>query len=631
MRSDILETVVNGITYQIENPLIADGLKATVTVLNVDGAVVASDRLNLDRAKARSTFADAAGVNADDLLTVRSAVAEWLVPPPDTASDALPEPTPEAQEAALGLLDSADLLDRRARVVTAMGYAGDTTLVQLVDLVLVSRLLPRPLNLVVTGPSSAGKSFLVNLVVQLFPPHAVYHLSGMSERVLVYTDADLSHRVLIIGEASALHKEGIGASILRAIAWEGKLVYETVEKTADGLRARRIEKEGPTGFVTTTTGTIEPELLTRVLTVHIPDTPETTRVIIRATLDRANGHVPDAPDLDPWHALSWWLETHGSRDVTIPFSAQLAVLLPDKLVRMRRDVTQIATLVQAHALLYQRQRERTEDGRIVADRRDYEAVFHLVADVFGAIAAEGVTPALRETVAALQQLAPNPTDVTTYRALSAELGIDASACRNRCAPAIKHGWIINTEDKKGRPARLQPGDALPEARTALPSPEKLFSTPQRDSVTGSPLSASTGPKSRHNAHCDNSVTGDNSGREPVTCHEPVTMPEMTGFEASISQNDGTCHAVTSEGTESFFTSIERDIRQWLTDSTLANNRRPATRDDGRTMPAAKLEAFVPLWLADLDNGGAPEREARMWLAAVHRAVTASLSEAGAAW
>ncbi len=70
--------------------------------------------------------------------------------------------------------------------------------------------------------------------------------------------------------------------------------------------------------------------------------------------------------------------------------------------------------------------------------------------------------------------------------------------------------------------------------------------------------------------------------------------------------------------------IESDIRAWLADGTLADNRRDVTRADGRFMPADKLPTFVPIWLADLDNGGVPESEAWLWLAAVHHAISASL-------
>src|SRR3712207_9415880 len=36
---------------------------------------------------------------------------------------------------------------------------------------------------------------------------------------LVYTDADFQHRYLLISEAAAIHREGVGALIMRSVTW----------------------------------------------------------------------------------------------------------------------------------------------------------------------------------------------------------------------------------------------------------------------------------------------------------------------------------------------------------------------------------------------------------------------------
>ncbi len=477
MRADLLDVPIGALVYRTEEPHLRDGLKVTVTVLDADGRPRHADRLNLDRAAARQRFAEAAGVPAADLLIVRTTLMAALTPPDGAAGAAGAPPVAADDPAALALLDAPDLLDCMAATVQALGYAGNPWLVRLIYLVLVSRLLPRPLNLVVGGPSAAGKSFTVGLVARLCPAEATYFLSGMSARVLVYTDADLRHRHLIIGEASALEQDGIGAALLRNVAWEGRLVYETVERVDGKMQPRRIEKEGPTGFITTTTGRVEAELETRTLTVTVDDTPEATRTIIIATAYRANGRAPALPDLAPWHAAQAWLAAHGDRTVTIPYAERLGALVPARQVRMRRDFPQLLTLIQAHALLHQRQRARDDHGRIVAARADYDAVYDLAAPVFGAIAAEGVTPAVRETVAAVTQARGVSDEPVRLGQLAEVLGLDKASVSRRVGQAVKGGWLVNDEDRKGRPAKLLLGERLPEERPALPAPAEIFDTP----------------------------------------------------------------------------------------------------------------------------------------------------------
>ncbi len=452
MRADTLKIVIGEAAYYVDDPRPGDGVKATVSVV-MEGEPLARplhrDRLNLDSAKARDKFAKEAGTDPDDLNEVRDRVLDFLAPAAPSSAETSDETDPEVSKAAMALLDAPNVLDQVRTAIAALGYAGDRTQPLLVFLVLLSRLLARPINLVVGGPSAAGKSFLVMLVARLFPSVATYSLNGMSERVLVYTDADLRHRTLIVAEAAALHRDGIGAALLRSIAWEGSVVYETVEKTPDGLQPRRIEKEGPTGFVTTTTKSVEAELETRVLTIHVPDDPKATRTILLATAERANGRLPDAPDLRPWHELQRWLVEEGTHEVTIPYADRLGAAYPAEKVRSRRDFTQLLGLIQACALLHQRQRESDAAGRVIATEADYRVVYDLTHPVFGAIAAEGVTPAVR---AAVQKVAEMIKDMDGGRSPSTNCRPRLIATSPRSAAMCAPHWRAASSSTT-RPAR----------------------------------------------------------------------------------------------------------------------------------------------------------------------------------
>jgi len=49
---------------------------------------------------------------------------------------------------------------------------------------------------------------------------------------------------------------------------------------------------------------------------------------------------------------------------------------------------------------------------------------------------------------------------------------------------MDRGYIKNLEDRKGRPARLVPGDALPEDVEILPRPERLIGESEGCTVAG---------------------------------------------------------------------------------------------------------------------------------------------------
>ncbi len=74
----------------------------------------------------------------------------------------------------------------------------------------------------------------------------------MSEHALAYSTEPLKHRHVIIYEAVGLESD-FASYLMRSLLSEGRIIYETVEKTKDGLVSRRIEREGPTGLIVTTT------------------------------------------------------------------------------------------------------------------------------------------------------------------------------------------------------------------------------------------------------------------------------------------------------------------------------------------------------------------------------------------
>ena len=121
------------------------------------------------------------------------------------------------------------ILDAVAEALLSQGVAGEARVAKLLYLVVTTRLLQKPVSAIVKGPSSAGKSFLVEEVLKFFPDTAYYALSAMSERALAYSEEPLVHRVLVLYEATALNSE-LGAYLIRSLLSEGRVRYEVVEK-----------------------------------------------------------------------------------------------------------------------------------------------------------------------------------------------------------------------------------------------------------------------------------------------------------------------------------------------------------------------------------------------------------------
>jgi hypothetical protein len=304
------------------------------------------------------------------LEEARASARAWL----DLAETEQREKVRKAWATCERLAHKPDILERFASELKASGFAGETRAAKLLYLALVSRLLPKIVSVAVKGPSSGGKTYLVERVLDYFPDSAYHAMTAMSEKALAYSEEPIRHRFLVIFEAEGMASD-FATYLMRSLLSEGRLRYEVVEKTSEGLKPRLIEREGPTGLIVTTTAVkLHPENETRLLSLTVSDTSEQTRDVISAL---AAEEAP-ASDLTPWHALQEWLEGAEHR-VTIPYAGDLAELVPPVAVRLRRDFGAVLNLIRAHAVLHGATRERDGEGRIIATLQDYAAVRELIA------------------------------------------------------------------------------------------------------------------------------------------------------------------------------------------------------------------------------------------------------------
>ena len=223
--------------------------------------------------------------------------------------------------------------------------------------------------------------------------------------------------------------------LIRSLLSEGRLRYETVEKTRDGLVPKFIEREGPTGLIVTTTSVrLHPENETRMLSLTVSDTREQTAAVFRA-LANDGTHTTD---LSRWQALQTWLAA-STCEVDIPYAARLAEMVPPVAVRLRRDFKTVLTLIRAHALLHQASRRKDADGRIVAEIADYAAVRELVADLVAEGADATIKPEVRETVRAVTDLLADGRAEAMQADIKKALKLDKSAVSRRVTAARGRG------------------------------------------------------------------------------------------------------------------------------------------------------------------------------------------------
>ncbi|MFM8213033.1 MAG: hypothetical protein ACKN82_00105 [Pirellula sp.] len=268
----------------------------------------------------------------------------------------LPQMPPDEARDALDLLRDPNLIGRIVRDLEHCGMVGEAFNKLAAYLAIVSRKLASPLAILVQSSSSAGKSTLMDTILAMAPPEDVIQLSNLTSQALYYLPPDaLRHKTLAICEDQGLAEAAYALKLLQS---DGRLTHATVAKAVDGRAVTQFHcVEGPVQlFLTSTSQTIDEELLNRCLVLAVDESREQTHAIqqLQRLLQSRSGLEKrrEASGLQALHRnaqrLLRPLVVTNDLDATLPF--------PCERTRHRRDHAKYLSLIQAIALLHQHQR-----------------------------------------------------------------------------------------------------------------------------------------------------------------------------------------------------------------------------------------------------------------------------------
>ena len=299
-------------------------------------------------------------------------------PDPQELLDAMPE---GVRLQARAMLESPSLMIEVVEDVGALGVAGEKELRAALYLIGTSRLLLQPLAAIVQGPSSSGKSYIIDRTASLFPPETVIQATQMTPQALFHMrPGSLKNRFVVAGERarSDSDEQAEATRALREMLSAGRLVKLMPVKENGEIRTVSIEQEGPISYVESTSlGTVFAEDANRCLLLTTDERPEQTRKIIdRLAVAFSGAEAARVEDtILKHHAAQRMLQPFG---VVVPFAERLGELVAHDRVEARRAFPQLVGMIQTSALLHQRQRSIDAGGRLLAHQDDYELARHLL-------------------------------------------------------------------------------------------------------------------------------------------------------------------------------------------------------------------------------------------------------------
>jgi hypothetical protein len=350
--------------------LSAESLKVTLRVSAGDHLHL--DTLDLYQARARYAFAKGAalalGVAEEVIAGDLSALVLALEPLQEAAIRGALKPDASENESALSeadeqaglaLLRDPGLIERIIADVETIGVVGEASNALVGYLACVSRLLDRPLAILIQSTSAAGKSTLMDALLSLMPESQRVHYSAMTGQSLFYLgEGDLKHKILAIAEEEGVRQAAYALKLLQS---QGELTIASTGKDPQTgkLVTSEYRVEGPVMLCLTTTAIdLDEELLNRCLVLTINETSEQTAAIqarqrTSRTLAGLQAKVHSEQIIAAHRAAQSLLQPLA---VVNPYAESLT-FASDR-VRLRRDHQKYLALIDAIALLHQHQRKR---------------------------------------------------------------------------------------------------------------------------------------------------------------------------------------------------------------------------------------------------------------------------------
>jgi DNA primase catalytic core len=337
-----------------------------VTVKLERGAGVHLDTLDLYSARAREHYGEAAKkfLGTDPLKVCRDLVemaekleALRLRAKPKEKDDPSAMSQGEREEA-LVLLKDPRLLDRVLEDFEKLGCVGERKSLALGYLSTISRLLDKPLGLMILARSGAGKSTVQDAVCDFVPEESLVKYTRITGQALFYKEEDsLVNKVLAIEEEGGA--ENARYAIRNLQSSQTLTIGATRTDPASGKwRTDSYRVKGPVAIMLTTTNpeALDDETRNRFLEVTVNESHEQTARILKVQRDEGtlDGLLKQAERERVMRRHQNAQRLLRPLKVLNPFADKLTY--PAHGLKMRREQRKYLTLLNAMALLHQHQR-----------------------------------------------------------------------------------------------------------------------------------------------------------------------------------------------------------------------------------------------------------------------------------
>ncbi len=224
-------------------------------------------------------------------------------------------------------------------------------------------------NIMKSSQSSSGKSHITKSVCKLFElTGRIVMCSKITPQALAYYGADKKE---FTWDSKLLYIEDAQHCLMNSETFK-VFVSDGLSRTIsvkDGKSQEISIKGKPTIFTTTANVDLQDEMSNRFIVVNVDETHEQIGKVLEFQAKICVGGSQQYSAI-----IRNALKGLKNVEVSVPYANKIWEQFHVGMQRVKRDFDRFLALIQSHAALYQHQRERDKEGRVIATGEDYEVV-----------------------------------------------------------------------------------------------------------------------------------------------------------------------------------------------------------------------------------------------------------------
>lgn len=221
------------------------------------------------------------------------------------------------------------------------------------------------LHVIITSQSSAGKSNLVNTILEPFKED-VLDFTEYTSAFLNRSENDMDGLIFKMEQMEKTNdKKQVSLGTMKFMLSEGKMRIGLVDKNEKGKNTPKIlEVNGIPVFISTSTNyNLDPETINRTFQMQVDESEEQTKRIINHVLDKyssINHGTIWEDNLQKLYEISQIYKEIAKqfKGIYIPFSDKIRDMIPSVNLTMRRDLPKILNLTCVIAFLHFTKRKK---------------------------------------------------------------------------------------------------------------------------------------------------------------------------------------------------------------------------------------------------------------------------------